>query len=380
MSTEWQQQFRAYFPITQHVHYANIAYTSPLAPAVSHAIGAFFDRISNGLSDKPEWLQDAEHCRIGLAKLINGKARRIAFTKNTCEALNLVAQGLSWRPGDNLVINDQEHPSNLLPWLNLRRRGVDVRIARASRRTLSIESILAKIDAHTRVVVVSWVQSTSGQRIDLVELAAQCRKRGTLLVVDAIQALGLLQLDLAHTPVDALACGTHKGLLGPLGLGFVHVSEALLDQLEPSYLGPSAALSLDISSDDWMITYPDRQDARRLETGNINYPGVAGLARSLALIDEAGPANIEAWVTGLNLDFDARLRAAGVDVVTAQGASRSTLTTIEVSNANALNEPLRCANVIASVVEGDFLRFSFGAYNTPADVESIADILIHALH
>jgi len=98
------------------------------------------------------------------------------------------------------------------------------------------------------------------------------------------------------------------------------------------------------------------------------------------LIDEAGPANIEAWVTGLNLDFDARLRAAGVDVVTAQGASRSTVTTIEVSNANALNEPLRRANVIASVVEGDFLRFSFGAYNTPADVESIADILIHALH
>lgn len=375
MTTDWQTTFQAHFPIVHERRYANIAYTSPLATAVSHAVAQFLDGITHGLSDKPQWLQDAEYCRVALAKLFNGDARRIAFTKNTCEALNLIAQGLPWKPGDNLVINDQEHPSNLLPWLNLRRNGVEVRTARAKDRRIDIDAILSLIDERTRVVAVSWVQSTSGQRIDLDVLSSYCRARGVLLVVDGIQGLGLLQLDLKQTPIDAFACGSHKGLLGPLGLGFLHASETLLDQLEPAYLGPSAALAPSFGDDGWTITATDRLDARRLENGNLNYPAIAGLTRSLALIDAAGPARIEHWVTDLNRTFAARLRAGGVDVITPDDLLGSATTTVRTSDARALNERLKTSNVIASVVENDFVRFSFGAYNTHADVNAIAALL-----
>ncbi|CAG9251839.1 Cysteine desulfurase [Paraburkholderia unamae] len=375
----WQPTFRQHFPVLRDLRYANVAYTSPLAPVVSEAIGAFLASITYARSDKPLWLREADTCRSKIARLINGHARQVAFTKNTCEALNLVAQGLRWRPGENLVTNDQEHPSSLLPWLNLRDRGVEVRVVRARNREIVLDELLANIDNNTRVVAVSWVQSTSGQRLDLKTLSAVCRARGIRLVVDAIQGLGLLDLDLTDTPIDALASGAHKGLLGPLGIGFVHLSKLLLDELEPAYLGPSAVTQIAFDGEDYSPDYKDRLDARRLETGNINYVGVAGLTRALDLILAAKPNRIEPWVTSLSLAFAGRLRASGIDVITPAGDTSNTtgpITTIRVQNALALNVALREANVIASVVERDYARFAFGAYNTTQDMDSIADIVL----
>ena len=103
----WQDEFRQFFPITRDRVYANIAYTSPLSPRVASAVADFFDGIAHARSDKPGWLADADALRARLAWLIGGDARRLAFTKNTTEGLNTVAQGLPWREGDNLVVDDQ---------------------------------------------------------------------------------------------------------------------------------------------------------------------------------------------------------------------------------------------------------------------------------
>lgn len=377
----WQSDFRAHFPVLTQLRYANVAYTSPLSPVVSQAIGDFLASITYARSDKPQWLRDADACRAKIAHLINGNAKQVAFTKNTCEALNLVAQGLPWRSGENVVTNDQEHPSSLLPWLNLRKRGVEVRVVRARNREVSLDDILARIDDKTRAVAVSWVQSTSGQRLDIDTLAQVCQARGVRLVVDAIQGLGLLKLDLTKTPIDALANGSHKGLLGPLGIGFVHLSEALLDALEPAHLGPSAVTEVLFDDDETQIrpAIKDRLDARRVETGNIDYVGVAGLTAALDLIQTATPERIEPWVSGLSRDFAERLRASGVDVITPRIASPGPITTIRVANAAALGNALRDANVVASVVERDYVRFAFGAYNTSEDVEAIAGVLLEKL-
>lgn len=91
----WQDEFRQWFPITRDKAYANIAYTSPLSPRVSGAVADFFDGITHARSDKPQWLRDADTLRTRLARLLGGDARRLAFTKNTTEGLNTVAQGLA---------------------------------------------------------------------------------------------------------------------------------------------------------------------------------------------------------------------------------------------------------------------------------------------
>ncbi|KOQ36174.1 aminotransferase class V-fold PLP-dependent enzyme, partial [Achromobacter xylosoxidans] len=262
----WQDEFREWFPITRDKAYANIAYTSPLAPKVADGVAAFFDGITHARSDKPQWLRDAGALRARLARLIGGDARRLAFTKNTTEGLNTVAQGLAWQEGDNLVVDDQEHPTNALPWLNLRRRGVQVRVPSARAHRYTVDDLWQHVDARTRLIAVSWVQYGTGLRTDIAELGRRCAERGIWLVVDGIQGAGLLRAEVDAWGVDAFACGAHKGMLGPLGVGLLHVSPRLLDALDPLYVGPSEITTLDKTGLQWQVGVSDAGDARRLET------------------------------------------------------------------------------------------------------------------
>ena len=133
--------------------------------------------------------------------------------------------------------------------------------------------------------------------------------------------------------VDAFACGAHKGMLGPLGVGLLHVSPGLLDALDPLYVGPSGVTTLDKSGPQWRLGVSDPGDARRLETGNLNYPGIAGWAGALDLIEEAGPDRIEPWVLELSQALSEGLRALGAQVATPSGAeSRSTTTALRVAD------------------------------------------------
>ncbi|MCY1197965.1 Cysteine desulfurase CsdA [compost metagenome] len=368
----WQDEFRQWFPITRDKAYANIAYTSPLSPRVAGAVAGFFDGITHARSDKPQWLRDADALRQRLARLIGGDARRLAFTKNTTEGLNTVAQGLAWREGDNLIVDDQEHPTNALPWLNLRRRGVEVRVARADAHRYEVDDLWRLVDARTRLIAVSWVQYGTGFRTDIAELGRRCAERGIWLVVDGIQGAGLLRARVDEWRVDAFACGAHKGMLGPLGVGLLHVSPGLLDALDPLYVGPSGVTTLDKSGPQWQVGVSDAGDARRLETGNLNYPGIAGWAGALDLIEEAGPERIEPWVLELSQALGEGLRALGAQVVSPPGAaSRSTTTALKVADPALALAHLAREGVVASIVEYGYVRLSVGAYNNHADIDRI---------
>jgi len=351
----WQDEFRQLFPITRDKAYANIAYTSPLSPKVADAVAQFFEGITHARSDKPQWLRDADALRVRLARLIGGDARRLAFTKNTTEGLNTVAQGLPWQPGDNLVVDDQEHPTNALPWLNLRRHGVQVRVAGASSHRYTVDDLWQHVDARTRLIAVSWVQYGTGLRTDIAELGRRCAQRGIWLVVDGIQGAGLLRARVDEWQVDAFASGAHKGMLGPLGVGLLHVSEKLLDALDPLYVGPSGVTTLDKSGLQWQVGVADAGDARRLD-----------------LIEGAGPDRIEPWVLELSHALHGGLRAQGVAVVSPSDPElRSTTTALRVADPAGALAHLTRAGVVASVVEYGYVRLSVGAYNNHADIDRI---------
>ena len=160
----WQDEFRQFFPITgprlrQHrLHQSAVA-------QVASAVADFFDGIAHARSDKPGWLADADAARApGPAD----RRRRAGWPYQEHDrGLNTVAQGLPWREGDNLVVDDQEHPSNALPWLSLRRRGVDVRVASSGGHRYTVDDIWARVDARTRLVALSWVQYATGLRSDI---------------------------------------------------------------------------------------------------------------------------------------------------------------------------------------------------------------------
>lgn len=367
----WQQAFRAHFPVLQERVYACQAYCSPIAPRVSQAIQHFFNNLSMARADKPEWLAAAEGVRVQVAKLIKGQARQIAFTKNTTEGLNIVAQGFPWQPGDNMVLDDQEHPVNVVPWLNLRQRQVEVRVAPTQERRVTVDSIWSQVDERTRLIAVSYVQYSTGVRADIETLAKKCKEKGIFLVVDGIQAVGLLPIDVQGWGIAALSCGTYKALQGPLGLGFLYVDKALLALLQPAFMGPSYANSIDRKQPGWALRHKPG-DARLLEGGNINYPAVAGLAQALLMIDEAQVERMAPWTLAMAARLDAGMRAEGIEVLSSpHEAEQSTIVCIRHPQAFALRKHMYANGVVCNLLDTGSIRFSLGAYNTPQEVEHI---------
>ncbi|MBV5293555.1 MAG: aminotransferase class V-fold PLP-dependent enzyme [Curvibacter lanceolatus] len=369
---DWHTRFRAYFPLALQKAYACQAYSSPMSPEVSQAVAVFFDRLTHGRSDKPEWLAAAQSVRRQVAQLIHAEAGQIAFTKNTTEGLNLVAQGYPWQPGDNLVIDDQEHPVNVVPWLNLRHRGVEVRVAATVDHRITLEALWQRVDARTRIVAVSHAQYGTGFRIDLQALGERCRNAGIALVVDGIQTVGLLPVDVQTWGISALACGAYKALHGPLGLGFVYVAPALLERLHPTHLGASAVNQVDRSVPGWALRCSDLHDARRLEGGNINYPAIYGLARALLLIEEARVDRLAPWTLGLARRLDAGLRQQGYQLLSSKlPGEDSHIVCLRHELAYALRKYLYSQRVMCNLLDSGALRFSLGGYNTEADVDLI---------
>jgi selenocysteine lyase/cysteine desulfurase len=141
----------------------------------------------------PRWVKAQESVRRNLAQLIGAGPNEIAFVGSTSEGISIVASGLDWKEGDNVVIPDVEFPSNVYPWLNLKRRGVKVRWWRDVNGRLSLDDLRILLDSRTRVVSVSAVQYGNGFRVDLSGLSGMLKKR--TLCVDCIQQVGAIPLD-----------------------------------------------------------------------------------------------------------------------------------------------------------------------------------------
>jgi selenocysteine lyase/cysteine desulfurase len=257
-------------------------------------------------------LAEIERVRGLAAGLVNAEPSEIAFVPNTSTGLSLVAEGLSWRAGDNVVGCESEFPSNVYPWTGLDRFGVEYRRVPERDGRVDLDDFAAAMDDRTRVVALSWVQYATGFKIDLAAVAALCRNRGALCVVDVIQGLGALNLDVAESGVDIVVAGGHKWLLAPEGIGLCYVAGRVLEQVRPVLrgwlsvkepFGPATGLP------DYLA------EASRFEVGTANIAGIYGLGASLEMFAEAGPSRIEGRVLALADHAASGLERQGFEVV-----------------------------------------------------------------
>jgi len=200
------------FPIIKEINYLNIAYGSPLAKSVQKAIYDFLSNLKTKGVDKKKYFEDLDTLRKESAILLKCNPEEIAFIKNTSEGLNIAANGIPIKRGDNVVLNDLEHPNNVYPWLNLRNRGVDIRFVPSNGRRVDANDFYDYIDDNTKVVSVGSITSL-GFRFDLEKLGKICEENGSYLVVDAIQSLGIEPFDVKKYGIDLLSSSCHKGLL-----------------------------------------------------------------------------------------------------------------------------------------------------------------------
>ena len=233
------------FPITRRWAFFDHAAVAPLSLKAQQAFADYaLDLAENGDINERRWLDRIEHVRGLFGRLLSADPLDIAFIKNTSEGIGIVAEGYPWRRGDNVVIAAEEYPANQYPWLNLARRGVEVRAVPSRGNRLLLDDVAAAIDGRTRILSLSFVEYASGYRNDLDALGQLCRERGVLFFVDAIQGLGIFPLDVGRTPIDFLAADGHKWLLGPEGAGIFYIRRELVEKLDPIGIGWNSVVGL----------------------------------------------------------------------------------------------------------------------------------------
>jgi len=366
-------RWREEFPSAARLVHLNHAGLSPLPRRVAAAIRTFADE--GVLLDRAvyrRWEARAEAVRALAARLIGAQAHEIAFVRNTSEGLSLVASGLPWQAGDNVVTVADEYPSNVYPWLGLRRFGVETRLVTRSSPRFSAADVAALIDRRTRVVAVSAVDWQSGFRIDLAAFGELCRARNVLFVVDGIQAVGALAVDVAASGIDVLAAGGHKWLLAPEGCGMLFVSDRVVERIYPVLLGWK---SVDNAGVYLPYHFDLRPDAARLEPGSAAHLGILAFGAALELLLDIGPTAIEARVLETTEQLAEGLRRLGATVLSPRGAGeRSAILTFALGDPQALHQALTDAGIVVRQRLGG-IRLAPHFYNDAGDIARVLDVV-----
>jgi cysteine desulfurase/selenocysteine lyase len=365
-------QMRALFPVTRRYAYLNHAAVAALPlPVVEAMTGYLAARSESGSLP----LDDLEERLAGIrqlaARFVGAQRDEITFTGSVSHGLNIVAAGLDWAPGDNLICAETEFPANIYPWTNLRRRGVEVRFVPACDNCILVEDVARLMDSRTRLVAISFVEFSTGFRNDLLALAGLCHERGALLSVDGIQGLGALQLDVSQTPLDFLATQAAKWMLGPIGAGFLFVRRELMPRLDPVMTGWRAVVDRD---DYYRFDSPLRSTGERFEPGSLNVIGLVGMAAAMELLLSVGLAAVEDRILGLTEHLIAGLQARGCTITTPVRLRRERSGIVCFRHPGidsaALVEQLATADVIVSV-RGNVVRVSPHFFNTEEDLDRL---------
>jgi selenocysteine lyase/cysteine desulfurase len=366
--------WRLEHPITARWAYFGHAAVAPVtARARQTLIDWANDLADNGVVHDSTRVRRIEEVRRLAGQLLHADPLDIAFVKNTSEGLGIVAEGLSWNSGDNVVTAAEEYPANLYPWMNLAGRGVELRMVPSRDGRILVDDLRAAMDGRTRLVTLSFVEYGSGFRNDLDAIGSLCRERGILFCVDAIQGLGVLPLDLQQTPVDFLAADGHKWLLGPEGAGLFYVRREMLDRLHPVGIGWN---SVTHARDFSQIRLDLKPNAGRWESGSLNVGGILALGASMEVLLEVGIPAIGERVLELTDYLCAEAPRAGAFVYSSRrpGEASGIVSLVPASPAGPLVRRCKEAGIIVNLREGR-LRVSPHAYNSHEELDRLIGLL-----
>ena len=308
--------------------------------------------------------ENVEATRDLMAKLLGAQPGELAFTKNTTEGLNIAAHAFDLKPGDNIVLTDMEHVNNVWVWRHWEAKGVEIRFAQHRDGRLTLETYLDKIDQRTRVVSCAYVTYGNGYRVDLPALGKICRERDIRLVVDGVQAAGILAAPLSKLGADMVALGGHKGLLGLTGTGLLYCRAGLIRDLKTPFIRPLNIVGAAVNKQ-----FDHVHDAHRFEGGNPSFLGLLVMRRGAEFLQSIGIANIEMRVKELSTRFLDMVKKAGFKTQTpAEWDERAQIVNLMVPNASALQTRLRAQGVVVNVKD-NALRVSMSFFNNEDDLD-----------
>jgi cysteine desulfurase/selenocysteine lyase len=369
----------AEFPVTREKIFLGHAGVCPLPSRVQKAVGKYAADCT--LNDQEFILPDGwfSETRNLAAQFLGVKKEEVAFVGPTSLALSFVAEGLRFRRDQNVLVYQDDYPSNVYPWMTMAERGIQVRFLNIrDYGCIRPKDILGQVDENTRLVALASCHFIAGYRIDLDEIGRYLRERGILFCVDAIQTLGAFPTSLQY--VDFAAADAHKWLLGPCAAGLMYVRHEIQEKLRPRAHGwHNIRCPNYVALDD--LHY--KTDARRYEAGSHNMLGLVGLRASLELLNEIGIDAISSEALRKRHWLIPALQEKGYSVLQAEAPATNAGPMISFfkndRDLKAVHETLEKNKIIASLRSNrtgqQFIRISPHFYNTDAELHRFLELL-----
>jgi selenocysteine lyase/cysteine desulfurase len=367
------------FPISKSKIFMAHAAVTALAGPAAEAMNELIRRCSEDFRDFSETFALIQQTRESAGRLLHASPDEIALLGPTSLGLSLVANGIAWAPGDEVVCYLDDYPANVYPWINLRDKGVVVRfIEPAQIGELTVEAVERTLTPKTKLVALASCSFISGFRIDIAAIGKLLRERGILFCLDAIQTLGAFPTTVEH--VDFLSADAHKWLLGPVAIGVVYVKKELFELCRPTLLGS------------WNIKAPNFvaqnqvefvEGAQRYEPGVLNVPGVAGMKATIDLLLEIGIEKVAERILAIRSRLIFGLVEFGFTPLgaTTNAAHFSGIITVShpTRDIPSLFKRLSENRVVCSPRQdrqgNHYLRFSPHFYNTEDEVDRVLELL-----
>lgn len=373
---------RTEFPVVRDKLFFAHAAVTALPRVVADAVIDYTRQSAENPQEFAEVLRTIKEARKSCADLIGAQPNEIALLGPTSLGLSLIANGMPWQPGDEILCYRGDYPANIYPWLEAERRGAVLRYLDPEEPgAITPELVAAALTPRTRLVALASCHFFTGWRIDVDAIGQLLHERGVLFCLDAIQTLGAFPTSVEH--VDFMSADSHKWLLGPCAAGMVFVKAAHFELLRPTLFGAWNVVSPNFIAQSEIRFVPG---AQRYEPGVLNIGGIFGMKAAVDLLMGVGMKAVGARLLELKAHLLGLIEPLGFEVLgPRKGAEASGITTFRHRSAGSakLFAALEAAHVVASLRHDsqgrDYLRFSPHFYNTEAELEKAVDALRGAL-
>ncbi len=375
------------FPVLKEVVYLDSAATTQTPIPVVEAMVDYFYRYAGNYGRGAhrltrETTNHYEDARVIVASFLNAEPSNTIFTKNTTEGINLIANSYPWEVGDHIVTTLLEHHSNILPWMRLQKKGVNITVINPdSKGKIGSHLLESAFTEKTKLLAITQVSNVFGSVQDVKGMTKIAHRNSIKVLIDGAQSAGHMPVNLKDTGCDFFATSGHKGLLGPQGTGVLYVKEP--EVLESASVGGGTVSDVSES------TYTLEPSPACFEAGTPNIPGVIGLGRAVEYVAKIGTSEIKKHE--MNLSRETAKKLSELEHVEVYGPESSMgIVPFNVRGLNAHDVALildqtkricvrsgyHCAIPITRFLKVDgTVRASFALYNTMEEV----DILVKAV-
>jgi selenocysteine lyase/cysteine desulfurase len=368
---------RSDFPIAETATFLNNAAWHPLSSGALAAIQTYLQRKSTG-STRFSFGPAGEQVKAQLAKLIHVQPSSISFVPSTTIGENLLVAGLGFPHTQGNIVTDALHYENsTILYRSLQAQGLDVRFVKPREGRIELADLDKAIDRNTKLVAISLVSYLNGFQYDLKAVCDLAHSRGAYVYADIVQAAGSVPIDIEAAGADFAGGGSHKWLMGDMGLGYLYVREELLDRvIRRTQFGSRQVTAFenhifpyDVTADGAATWKPLKGTAAHFEVGTMSQATIAALSYSLPYIQRLGVEKIQAHVQSLTRRLQKEMPRLGYPSAT-PAETKAAIVSFVVKDPHALATRLEKANIDVKF-DQHLLRLSPSVYNNQTDIDKL---------